>query len=141
MGELLRLAYETAAKDAAWSILPILMADMETGDIVYVSQSVADIFGYHYEELIGKKVEILVPEDLRDAHSRWRKDTAVPKTRLMGVGRALWGVKKDGATFPVHIGLTAVHVHEHMIGIAFIIDLTGIVQAEQNRLAAIEVKL
>src|SRR5437016_11481022 len=101
------LALEITAKDAAWPVLPIIMADMQTGEILYASVFAAGIFGYEAAELLGQPVETLIPEDVRDAHARWRQDTTVPKTRLMGVGRKIYGRKKDGTLFPVHIGLTA----------------------------------
>lgn len=121
-----KIMYEVAAKDVAWPVLPIIMADMESGEIVYISKYAADIFGYDVEELAKKPIEILIPEDIRDAHSRWRKDATVPKTRLMGVGRQIRGRKKDGTLFPVHVGLTAMTALGRQIGIAFVIDLTGV---------------
>ena len=127
MSDMATLAYEVTAKDAAWPVMPILMADMQSGEIVYASRFAADIFGYTPDELIGQHVESLMPEDIRDSHSRWRQDASVPKARLMGVGRLMRGLKKNGSTFPVHIGLTAITSRERHIGVALIIDLTGIV--------------
>lgn len=121
-----KLAYEIAARDAAWSVLPIVLADMDTGEVLYASVFAAGIFGYEAAEIVGQSVEMLIPEDVRDAHSRWRQDASVPVTRLMGVGRQIRGRKKDGTLFPVHVGLTATTVHGRQIGIAFIVDLTGV---------------
>lgn len=128
MGELNRMAYEIAAKDIAWPVLPVIMADSKTGEILYCSKYAANIFGYDDGELLGKRIEVLIPESVRSAHEKWRQDASVPRTRLMGVGRQILGRRKDGSVFPVHIGLTSMEVHERSIGIAFIIDLTGIVE-------------
>jgi PAS domain S-box-containing protein len=125
---LARIAYELAAKDAAWPKLPILMADLQTGEIVYCSPFAAHVFGYEPAELLGGSVEELVMPELREAHARWRQDASVPKTRLMGVGRHIIGRRKDGTPIPVHIGLTAARVTGRDIGVAFVIDLTGIIQ-------------
>lgn len=123
---LANIVYEIAARDIAWPVLPVIMADTATGEIFYASKSAAGIFGYEPRELVGQVVEILVPESQRDVHVNYRQDASVPKTRLMGVGRQLWGRKKDGILFPIHVGLTAMEVANKSIGIAFVIDLTGI---------------
>lgn len=128
MGELDRMAYEIAAKDAAWPVLPVIMADTSTGEILYVSKYAADIFGYDNGDLVGLPVEVLIPESVRLSHAKWRQDAAVPRTRLMGVGRQIHGVRKDGTKVPIHIGLTEMKVLGRQIGIAFVIDLTGIVE-------------
>lgn len=128
MGEIARVAYEMAAKDAAWKVLPIIIADTDTGEILYCSQFAADTFGYTVDELLGQTIETLIPEDVRISHSRWRQDASVPKTRLMGVGRQIHGKRKDDSIFPVHIGLTSTKALDRTIGIAFVIDLTGIVR-------------
>lgn len=127
MSEVANIAYEIAAKDAAWPVLPVVIADMKTGEIYYVSKFAADVFGYTPEELTGQPVEVLVPESLRFAHAAWRQDATVPKTRLMGVGRQIRGVRKDGTTFPAHVGLTATTALGRLVGVAFVIDLTGVV--------------
>ena len=129
MSEIERLAYEIGGKDAAWPVLPVILADTNTGEIVYVSRYAADTFGYAVTELLGQPVEVLLPEALRTAHARWRADVELPKTRLMGVGRQVYGRKKDGTTFPAHVGLTGAVVAGRKIGIAFVIDLTGVVDA------------
>lgn len=131
MSEIDRIAYRVAAKDKAWTVLPIILADTKTGEIVDVSKFTADIFGYQVDELIGNAVEMLLPEPLRTAHAMWRQDAAVPVTRLMGLGRQIRGRRKNGEIFPVHVGLTEVDVDGRSIGIAFVIDLTGIVQQAQ----------
>ena len=121
------LAFNLTTKDATWPVLPIIAADMNTGEIVYASKFAADIFGYAEPELTGQIVEILLLEAVQDQHARWRQDASVPKTRLMGIGRLLYGRKKDGTIFPLHIGLTATKVLDRSIGVAFVVDLTGII--------------
>ena len=127
--ELKNLAHEVAARDAAWPVLPIVMADTQTGEIVYASKFAAAIFGYEPEELVGGNIENLVPMELRTAHAMWRKDVQTPKTRLMGVGRQVMGVRKDGSLLPVHVSLTAVESLGRGIGVAFVTDLTGVIMS------------
>ena len=132
LGGLKQLAIDTAARDAAWPVMPVVAADMLSGEILCCTTFAAGIFGYTPDELIGKPVEILLPEDLRASHALWRKDASVPKTRLMGVGRQIRGRRKDGSFIPVHVGLTATKIMDLMVGVAFVIDLTGIVLPVSN---------
>src|SRR5690606_23511365 len=68
----------------------ILMADAE-GQIVLVNREIERLFGYVREELLGKPVELLVPERFHGGHPRDRREfTASPKVRAMGGGRELF---------------------------------------------------
>jgi two-component system sensor histidine kinase/response regulator len=91
----------------------LLIAD-EQGVIVLVNPKIANIFGYQIDELIGKPVEILVPQGARGGHHKHRdsyvqsdstsKDS---ESRQMGMGSmTLHGVRKDGSEFPVDLGLS-----------------------------------
>ncbi len=71
------------------------------------------MFGYSREELLGKPVELLVPESVRGGHVRRREGYwNHPATRPMGSGLALEGCRKDGTRFPVEISLSPVHSEE-----------------------------
>jgi PAS domain S-box-containing protein len=78
----------------------------DNGDIVFASKQVEQTFGYKPSELIGKKVEILVPESARTAHIHHR-DAYIqkPKYRENGHGLELSGRRKDGTILPVEICL------------------------------------
>ena len=84
----------------------VLVTDQ--GRIVLVNAHAERLFGWARDELIGKDIEVLVPE--RFAHSRPRDRTnffALPEARAMGAGRELFGRRKDGSEFPVEIGLNS----------------------------------
>ena len=67
------------------------------------------LFGYSRDELMGKCVDELIPEQLRDQHARDRSQyEKSPVTRPMGTGLELYGRRKDGSQFPVEISLSAV---------------------------------
>lgn len=127
VNELGRVGIQLAAKDAAWDVFPLIMADCKTGEILDVHTFAANIFGYEREELLGQVIEVLVPELQRTSHALWRQDAQVPHTRLMGVGRQICGIRKSGEKFPAQILLTTVETVGRVVGIALIVDLTGVV--------------
>src|SRR5262245_11422712 len=90
----------------------ILMIDAG-GAIVFVNREVERLFGYSREELLGKTIDTLIPEQLRSRHAGYRRDfLADPRVRAMGAGRDLFGLRKDGTEVPVEIGLTPVVTDE-----------------------------
>jgi anti-anti-sigma factor len=79
------------------------------GEIVLVNRSCAHMFGYQKDELVGRRVEALVPADLRASHESERAQyVRHPIARPMGARARLVGVRKDGATVPVEISLSPV---------------------------------
>jgi protein-histidine pros-kinase len=67
------------------------------------------MFGYHHSELIGQKVEILLPQAIRDLHIKHRERFADdPRTRQMGTDLQLLGRRKNGSEFPVEIMLSPI---------------------------------
>jgi PAS domain S-box-containing protein len=83
------------------------------------------MFGYRLEELLGKPVEILLPEQHGAAHRRHLENYARrPEPRPMGAGRDLEGVTKDGRRFPVEIGLQPAQTDSGWIVVATVIDIT-----------------
>jgi protein-histidine pros-kinase len=82
-----------------------------TGRIVLSNTNTERMFGYSSEELVGKEIEILVPERVRALHREHRAIYyADPRIRRMGVGRDLCALGKDGVEFPVEISLSTVEI-------------------------------
>ncbi len=68
------------------------------------------LFGYRREELIGKPLELLIPDRFRGIHAdHVRRYTANPTTRTMGSGRELHGRRRDGTDVSVEVSLSPVH--------------------------------
>jgi PAS domain S-box-containing protein len=79
------------------------------GKIVLVNGEAERMFGYAREELLGQRIELLVPERMRDRHEKHVDGfTHKPKLRPMGSGLELSGRRKDGSEFPVEISLSPV---------------------------------
>lgn len=117
----------------------ILQAD-EGGVIVLANRTAETMFGYDRDELIGKPVEILIPEDLRKGHvAKRERYLDSPVTRPMGTGLALVAVRKDGSHLPVEISLSPSNSPEGMRVTAIIRDMTERRQAEE-RLHSVQAK-
>jgi PAS domain S-box-containing protein len=121
--EFLRALFE-AAPDA------ILVADRE-GSLVRINSQAEKMFGYDRHELVGKPIEVLIPQRLRHGHKAKRDNyIAEPHTRQMGTGRALFGARKDGSEFPVDIMLSPLRATQGNLVIALVRDITEHKQAE-----------
>jgi diguanylate cyclase (GGDEF)-like protein/PAS domain S-box-containing protein len=112
----------------------LLVVD-ERGILRDVNSRLAQIFGYEPGELVGEAVERLVPEVSRDVHVDHRRDYGkLPVPRPMGEGRHLIGLRKDGSTFPVEVGLAPLSPAGRRI-VATVRDLSPL--EERRRLADI----
>ncbi|MEO8497053.1 MAG: ATP-binding protein, partial [Planctomycetota bacterium] len=95
------------------------------GNIALINAEAERMFGYDRKELIGKPVEILVPHRFRSAHPLHRQQfLETPTTRRMGVGRDLYGLRKDGTEVSVVIGLNPIEAEEGIFVLSAIVDIT-----------------
>ncbi|MEX3959105.1 PAS domain S-box protein [Trinickia sp. EG282A] len=102
------------------------------GRIVLVNLQTEKVFGYPRDELVGQRIDVLVPERLRHGHSDYRAAFfGDPKSRLMGAGRHLYGRRRDGTEVPVEIGLNPIEMAEGMFVLAAIVDITERRRAEE----------
>jgi PAS domain S-box-containing protein len=110
----------------------IVMVDA-LGRIELINRQTEAIFGYSRSELLGQAIEMLLPERLRLAHPGYRALFAgEPSPRLMGIGRDLFGCRKDGSEFPIEIGLTPIMSPEGMKVVSAIVDLTERKRQEEH---------
>jgi formate hydrogenlyase transcriptional activator len=104
----------------------------ESGRITKVNSQVERVFGYTRTELLGRPVEILMPERFRAAHSNHRGSYgAHASVRPMGTGLELYGRRKDGAEFPVDIMLGPVETVGGPIFLSVIRDVSEKDRAEK----------
>ena len=95
------------------------------GTIIQVNSQAQELFGYHREELIGKKVEMLVPVSYRSQHKQHRQNFAeAPKMRRMGADLDLYGRRRNGSEFPVEISLSPVSTDDGMYVLSAIRDIS-----------------
>lgn len=97
----------------------------QKADIILLNPEVEKLFGYKRSELIGQKIEILVPDRFAKVHVGHRdKYMNDPHARPMGKGMPLHAKRRDGSEFPVEISLSHFETSEGKFTIAFIIDIT-----------------
>ncbi|MGB7603237.1 MAG: PAS domain S-box protein [Candidatus Sulfotelmatobacter sp.] len=95
------------------------------GIIAQVNSQAQELFGYSREELIGQKVEMLVPEGYRARHHRHRQTFAdTPKTRRMGADLDLYARRRNGSEFPVEIALSPVSTEKGSFVLSAIRDIS-----------------
>lgn len=105
----------------------------ERGVIVSINPSAEKLFGYTKGELVGQRIEALVPGRFADRHSEHRdKYNVNPHPRSMGLGMELYGLKKDGSEFPVEISLSPYSSDQGKFTIGFIVDITHRKAAEEK---------
>ena len=114
--------------------LGILVID-KSGTITLVNDFLLAHFGYsEAEELVGKKIEILIPKRYQHQHVSDRDHFIhQPQTRPMGMGRDLFGVRKDGTELPVEVSLSSFKNDNDVFSIAFISDISPRIEV-QNKL-------
>ena len=109
----------------------MIITDRE-GRIILANPPVERLFGYPLQELIGKPMEILLPERFRRAHGSQRTGYFTqPSARAMGTGMELLGQRQDGSEFPVDVSLSPLKTEQGMLVMATIHDITRRKQAEE----------
>jgi PAS domain S-box-containing protein len=102
------------------------------GVIVLANARAQSLFGYRSDELMGNRIEMLVPERYRAGHRKFRGDFMEhPTGRPMGAGRDLYGLRKDGGEIPIEIGLTPYESSDEVFTLALIVDITERKRAEE----------
>jgi two-component system, cell cycle sensor histidine kinase and response regulator CckA len=104
------------------------------GLIVLANAQTEALFGYAREEMLGHKVETLVPERFNEAHRAHRAQYfSDPRTRPMGAGLELFAQRRDGSEFPAEISLSSIETEDGTLAIAAIRDISERVAASSER--------
>jgi PAS domain S-box-containing protein len=110
-----------------------------TGAIRFANRQVSTVFGYDHDEIVGRPVELLMPERFHARHVGHRESyQRSVRVRPMGQGLELFGRRKDGVEFPVEISLSPIEYPEGTLVAAAIRDVTDRKQAEAELIQARE---
>ncbi len=111
------------------------------GRIEMVNTQAEQVFGYPRQDLLGKSIEMLVPERFRGGHPEKRAQFfGDPQSRPMGAGRDLFGRRQDGSEFPVEVGLNPIETDEGLMVLSSIVDISDRKIKERRIQAALEEK-
>ncbi len=111
------------------------------GDILLINSQAEKMFGYNKDELIGKPVETLMPERIRETHVSHRKDYyADPLIRPMASNLDILCRRKDGSEFPSEISLSPMESEEGLLVISAIRDISDRRQTEEKIRASLKEK-
>ena len=105
---------------------PDAMVGVDTdGVIVMANAQTETLFGHTRESLLGQRIEVLIPERVRDVHPVHRtRYFGEPRTRPMGAGLELAGRRADGIEFPAEISLSSIATETGMVALAAIRDIS-----------------
>lgn len=107
------------------------------GSIAVINQQAEKMFGYSRTELLGKKIEVLIPAHIRDKHVGHRERyVAKPQLRPMGTGLDLRGLRRDGTEFPVEISLSPFATASGAFVSSVIRDVTNRKEMERELISA-----
>jgi PAS domain S-box-containing protein len=105
----------------------------QKGVIRFVNRQTESLFGYDRDQLIGQRIETLVPESLWQIYTEHRKDYfADPRTRSSGLDVELSGRNREGTEFPVNISLSHIDTGDVLLVITAALDVTQQKQAVKN---------
>jgi len=105
------------------------------GLVESINSAAAEQFQYLPDEVIGNNIKMLMPQPYRREHDGYLKryiDTKVPK--IIGIGREVTGLKKNGDTFPFSLSVSEVILHDRVIFTGIIHDLTEVKDAQKELL-------
>lgn len=105
----------------------------KAAEIIRINPSAERLFGYSKGELLGKKIEVLIPNRFSESHIKHRTDfNEKPKARSMGANIELFGKRKDSTEFPVEVSLSPYSSNDERFVIAFIVDISERKKAEDR---------
>ncbi len=103
------------------------------GIVESMNPAAANIFGYEENEVLGKNIKQLMPEPYHSSHDDYLKNyKETRKAHIIGVGREVIGLKKDGTLFPFRLAVSEVLLNDRVIYTGIIHDLTEVKKAKDE---------
>ena len=103
------------------------------GIVETINPAAATLFGYMPNEVISKNISMLMPSPHREAHDQYIKKYQITKRpKVVGIGREVQGIKKDGTLFPIRLAISEVKLNDRVIYTGIIHDLTDVNNAQNE---------
>jgi two-component system sensor kinase FixL len=103
------------------------------GLIESLNPAALKLFGYEETEVIGKNISVLMPEPDKSAHDGYlARYDHTGERRIIGKGREVRGLRKDGSTFPFRLAVSEVQYEDRKIYTGFVHDLSKEKEAEEQ---------
>lgn len=103
------------------------------GIVESVNPAAANLFQYEEKEIIGNNISMLMPEPDHSNHDQYlRNYLNTGKAKIIGIGREVMGLKKDGSQFPLRLAVSEVHLDKGLMFTGIIHDLTDMKEAENE---------
>lgn len=103
------------------------------GIVQMLNDATVSMFGYGREELVGKNVHVLMPQPYRREHNDYLNNYAeTGVAKIIGIGREVVGRRKDGKTFPMHLAVSEVELHDKRWFAGIVRDISDLKKAQQN---------
>jgi two-component system, LuxR family, sensor kinase FixL len=103
------------------------------GIIETINPAALTLFGYQENELKGKSISVLMPEPYKSAHDGYiNMYQSTGEKRIIGIGREVLGLRKDGTTFPFRLAVSEVEYQDRKIFTGFVHDLSKEKEAEEK---------
>src|SRR5918997_881508 len=97
----------------------------EYGTVEWLTPAALRTFGYAVDEVVGRNVKLLMPEPYHSEHDRYLNNyQRTGERKIIGTGREVLGLRKDGSTFPVDLAVSEVQLGERRIFTGIVRDVT-----------------
>ena len=101
------------------------------GRVEAFNRAAERLFGYSSDEVLGRNVDMLMPSPYREEHDTYvSRYLATGRAKIIGVGREVQGLRKDGTTFPLHLSVGEITIQGQRKFTGILHDLTTRVQME-----------
>ena len=125
---------ETRMRTIFENVVDGIITTNEKGVIESFNRAAENMFGYSADEILGRNVSILTPTNHQHRHDRYIKDYLNGReSKIMGTGREVEGVRKDGSIFPVDIAVTEMRLGEDRHFCSIMRDITGRKEVERMK--------
>lgn len=105
------------------------------GIVESINPAALALFGYEPGEVIGNNISMLMPEPYKSQHDGYIHNyKTTGKKKIIGIGREVKGLRKDGTTFPFRLAVSEVFYQDKNIFTGFVHDLTKEKEAESQLL-------